>query len=149
MKPCCWVMLAVVQWGSRCFTSACMTARTTVWAAAGPAPAGSAAASSPTRHRAKVVCRVPLIATPSRPGALTAASGPPSSGQNRDSRAPTLGRPPDEVKGPPAPEPSAPMKGFVDHVKGLEHREGVLSISPVHGFPYGDVPGNGTKMLVI
>jgi microcystin degradation protein MlrC len=42
-----------------------------------------------------------------------------------------------------------PMKGFVDHVKGLEHRDGVLSISPVHGFPYGDVPGNGTKMLVI
>jgi microcystin degradation protein MlrC len=42
-----------------------------------------------------------------------------------------------------------PMKGFVDDVKGLEGRNGVLSISPVHGFPYGDVPGNGTKMLVI
>jgi microcystin degradation protein MlrC len=42
-----------------------------------------------------------------------------------------------------------PMKGFVDHVKGLEGRDGVLSISPVHGFPYGDVPGNGTRMLVI
>src|SRR5262249_56130001 len=42
-----------------------------------------------------------------------------------------------------------PMKGFVDHVKGLEGKQGVLSISPVHGFPYADVPGNGTKMLVI
>ena len=42
-----------------------------------------------------------------------------------------------------------PMKGFVDDVKAREGREGVLSISPVHGFPYGDVPGNGTKMLVI
>jgi microcystin degradation protein MlrC len=42
-----------------------------------------------------------------------------------------------------------PMKGFVDHVKSLEGRDGVLSISPVHGFPYGDVPGNGTRMLVI
>jgi microcystin degradation protein MlrC len=42
-----------------------------------------------------------------------------------------------------------PMKGFVDHVKSLEGRNGVLSISPVHGFPYADVPGNGTKMLVV
>jgi microcystin degradation protein MlrC len=42
-----------------------------------------------------------------------------------------------------------PMKGFVDHVKSLEGQDRVLSISPVHGFPYGDVPGNGTKMLVI
>jgi microcystin degradation protein MlrC len=42
-----------------------------------------------------------------------------------------------------------PMKAFVDHVKSLEGRHGVLSVSPIHGFPYGDVPGNGTKMLVI
>ena len=42
-----------------------------------------------------------------------------------------------------------PMKGFVDDVKAREGKDGVLSISPVHGFPYGDVPGNGTKMLVI
>jgi microcystin degradation protein MlrC len=42
-----------------------------------------------------------------------------------------------------------PMKGFVDDVKGREGKNGVLSISPVHGFPYGDVPGNGTKMLVV
>jgi len=42
-----------------------------------------------------------------------------------------------------------PMKGFVDDVKAREGKNGVLSISPVHGFPYGDVPGNGTKMLVV
>ena len=42
-----------------------------------------------------------------------------------------------------------PMKGFVDDVKAREGKDGVLSISPVHGFPYADVPGNGTKMLVI
>lgn len=42
-----------------------------------------------------------------------------------------------------------PMKGFVDDVKAREGKDGVLSISPVHGFPYGDVPGNGTKVLVI
>jgi microcystin degradation protein MlrC len=42
-----------------------------------------------------------------------------------------------------------PMKAFVDDVKAREGRDGVLSISPVHGFPYGDVPGNGTKMLVV
>ena len=42
-----------------------------------------------------------------------------------------------------------PMKGFVDDVKSREGKNGVLSISPVHGFPYADVPENGTKMLVI
>jgi microcystin degradation protein MlrC len=42
-----------------------------------------------------------------------------------------------------------PMKGFVDDVKSREGKSGVLSISPVHGFPYADVPENGTKMLVI
>src|SRR5262249_50140384 len=42
-----------------------------------------------------------------------------------------------------------PMKAFVDDVKAREGKNGVLSISPVHGFPYADVPGNGTKMLVV
>jgi microcystin degradation protein MlrC len=42
-----------------------------------------------------------------------------------------------------------PMKAFVDDVKAREGKDSVLSISPVHGFPYADVPGNGTKMLVI
>ena len=42
-----------------------------------------------------------------------------------------------------------PMRGFVDRVKALEGRDGVLSISPIHGFIHSDVPEMGTKMLVI
>ena len=39
------------------------------------------------------------------------------------------------------------MKGFVDDVKALEGRT-ASSPSPRARLPYGDVPGNGTKMLV-
>jgi microcystin degradation protein MlrC len=42
-----------------------------------------------------------------------------------------------------------PMRGFVDKVKGLEGKDGVLSISIVHGFPYADVPEIGAGVLVI
>jgi microcystin degradation protein MlrC len=42
-----------------------------------------------------------------------------------------------------------PMKGFVDKIKGMEGKDGVLSISVVHGFPYADVPELGSKLLVI
>ena len=42
-----------------------------------------------------------------------------------------------------------PMRGFVDRVKALEGRDGVLSISPIHGFVHSDVPEMGTKMLVV
>lgn len=41
-----------------------------------------------------------------------------------------------------------PARTFVDKVSRLEGQDGVLSISVVHGFPWGDVPGMGTKMLV-
>lgn len=41
-----------------------------------------------------------------------------------------------------------PVRSFVDKVSGLEGKDGVLSISITHGFPWGDVPGMGTKMLV-
>lgn len=41
-----------------------------------------------------------------------------------------------------------PARGFVDKVSSLEGKDGVLSISITHGFPWGDVPGMGTKMLV-
>lgn len=41
-----------------------------------------------------------------------------------------------------------PARSFVDRVTALEGRDGVLSISITHGFPWGDVPGMGTKMLV-
>lgn len=42
-----------------------------------------------------------------------------------------------------------PMRGFVDRLEALEGRDGVLSISVAHGFPWGDVAGLGTRVLVI
>jgi microcystin degradation protein MlrC len=42
-----------------------------------------------------------------------------------------------------------PMRGFVDRIKGLEGRDGVLSISVVHCFPYADVPEIGAKIVVV
>jgi microcystin degradation protein MlrC len=41
-----------------------------------------------------------------------------------------------------------PARGFVDRLQALEGRDGVLSISVTHGFPWGDVPEMGTKLLV-
>lgn len=45
--------------------------------------------------------------------------------------------------------PIEPMKSFVEKIKSLEGKNGILSISIAHGFPWGDVPGMGTKVLVI
>ena len=41
-----------------------------------------------------------------------------------------------------------PAAGFVQRMQALEGRGGVLSISLTHGFPWGDVPDMGTKLLV-
>ena len=41
-----------------------------------------------------------------------------------------------------------PARGFVDRLMALEGRDGILSISISHGFPWGDVPDMGTKVLV-
>ena len=41
-----------------------------------------------------------------------------------------------------------PARAFVDRIQSLEGRDGVLSISISHGFPWGDVPEMGTKVLV-
>lgn len=41
-----------------------------------------------------------------------------------------------------------PGRGFVERMQSLEGRDGVLSVSLVHGFSWGDVPGMGTKVLV-
>jgi microcystin degradation protein MlrC len=41
-----------------------------------------------------------------------------------------------------------PARGFVDKLQSLEGRDGVLSISVSHGFPWGDVAEMGTKVLV-
>jgi microcystin degradation protein MlrC len=42
-----------------------------------------------------------------------------------------------------------PMASFVRKIEGLEGRDGVLSISIAHGFPWGDVPQAGTRVLVV
>jgi microcystin degradation protein MlrC len=42
-----------------------------------------------------------------------------------------------------------PLRGFVDRMMGLEGRDGVLSVSFGHGFPWGDVEEVGARMLVI
>ena len=41
-----------------------------------------------------------------------------------------------------------PARSFIDRVQALEGRDGVLSISIIHGFAWGDVPEMGTKVLV-
>ena len=41
-----------------------------------------------------------------------------------------------------------PARGFVDRIKGLEGRDGILSISISHGFPWGDTEWMGTQVLV-
>jgi microcystin degradation protein MlrC len=43
---------------------------------------------------------------------------------------------------------SEPMRGFVDGLFAREGRDGIFSISVAHGFPWGDVPDAGTKVLV-
>ena len=47
------------------------------------------------------------------------------------------------------PTSREPMRGFVDRAKALEGKDGVLSISVVHCFPYGDVADIGAKLLVV
>jgi len=42
-----------------------------------------------------------------------------------------------------------PLRGFVDRMKALEGRDGVLSVSFGHGFPWGDVADVGARMLVV
>lgn len=41
-----------------------------------------------------------------------------------------------------------PARGFVDRIQSLEGKNGILSISISHGFPWGDVPDMGTRVLV-
>ncbi|HVW93030.1 MAG TPA: M81 family metallopeptidase, partial [Devosia sp.] len=47
------------------------------------------------------------------------------------------------------PTSREPMRSWVDKVKALQGRNGVLSISLIHGFMAGDVPELGTRLLVI
>jgi microcystin degradation protein MlrC len=47
------------------------------------------------------------------------------------------------------PTSREPMRSYVDRIKALEGRDGVLSISVVHGFSAADVPDVGIKLIVI
>jgi microcystin degradation protein MlrC len=47
------------------------------------------------------------------------------------------------------PTTEEPMKGLVERMKSIEQRPGVLSVSFVHGFPWGDTYEAGSKVLVI
>lgn len=42
-----------------------------------------------------------------------------------------------------------PMRGLVAHMRAMEGREGVLSLSFAHGFPWGDTPETGSRVLAI
>lgn len=42
-----------------------------------------------------------------------------------------------------------PMRGFVDDMTAREGKDGVLSISLGHGFPWGDVPDEGARVVVV
>lgn len=42
-----------------------------------------------------------------------------------------------------------PMRGFVDAMVAAEGQDGVLSLSLGHGFPWGDVPDSGARMLAV
>jgi microcystin degradation protein MlrC len=41
------------------------------------------------------------------------------------------------------------MRGFVDRMQAMEGKDGILSISVAHCFPYADVPEMRTKVLVV
>ena len=45
--------------------------------------------------------------------------------------------------------PVEPMKTFVARMQSLEGKDGILSVSFAHGFPWGDVPCATARMLVI
>ncbi|HZS81765.1 MAG TPA: M81 family metallopeptidase [Stellaceae bacterium] len=42
-----------------------------------------------------------------------------------------------------------PMRGFVDKCAAREGKDGVLSVSVVHGFPWADVEDMGSKIIVV
>jgi microcystin degradation protein MlrC len=42
-----------------------------------------------------------------------------------------------------------PLRGFVDRMSQLEGRDGIISVSLAHGFPWGDVEDVGTKIVVV
>ncbi|ABY39715.1 hypothetical protein DK68_1606 [Brucella suis] len=47
------------------------------------------------------------------------------------------------------PTSKEPMRSFVDRIKALQGKDGILSISVIHGFMAADVPEMGTRILVV
>jgi len=47
------------------------------------------------------------------------------------------------------PTTREPMQSFVARMKEHEKNDGILSVSMAHGFPWGDTPEVGTRMLVV
>ena len=47
------------------------------------------------------------------------------------------------------PTSREPIRSFVDRIKALQGRDGVLSVSFIHGFMAGDVPEMGSQILVV
>ncbi|MFK7965766.1 MAG: M81 family metallopeptidase [Burkholderiaceae bacterium] len=47
------------------------------------------------------------------------------------------------------PTTREPMISFVARMQALEKQPGVLSVSLIHGFPWGDTPEVGTRVLVV
>ncbi len=47
------------------------------------------------------------------------------------------------------PTSREPMRSFVDRMRDLQGRDGILSVSLIHGFMAADVPELGTQVLVI
>lgn len=42
-----------------------------------------------------------------------------------------------------------PMRSFVERMQSFEGRDGILSVSLGHGFPWGDTPDTGAKLWVV
>ncbi|MDH5246428.1 MAG: M81 family metallopeptidase, partial [Betaproteobacteria bacterium] len=47
------------------------------------------------------------------------------------------------------PTTREPVRGFVDRMIALEGKDGILSVSLAHGFPWGDTPEVGARVLVV
>lgn len=47
------------------------------------------------------------------------------------------------------PTSREPMRSFVDRLRAMHGKDGILSVSLIHGFMAGDVPEMGTQVLVI
>ncbi|MDF8360336.1 M81 family metallopeptidase [Achromobacter anxifer] len=44
--------------------------------------------------------------------------------------------------------PQEPARSYIDRITALEGQNGILSVSVIHSFAWGDVPDMGTKLLV-